>query len=653
MVFAEGRVCAPLRQLSLDITDQKLGQPMQYFVLPHLSAALRLNLRATCTALRQLIDADSAYWAEAGCVHPALLTDPVGATQTFSVLGRQGHVMAHMRRGSPKARLVVPRGVRGHTLDGCWSQCTGNGSRFVTVSCRKHCIRVLDVITGELSIVQYPKSHSIPNSQWLDGNRLVASQHTGFCQVIAFSEYGCDQLWAHDAGMYNWRPASGSAATPAMLWTGGDPLELQLVSTTTFGIAGLPSPASSSFKQHLQDASWSPDTTHLALTFVQAHLSNDGQLDLDGHVVCIYRMQESASISHVVLQGFSKALWSPDSQILALFNNCEQSIMLWRARGQDGAATRLAETDAVVNWAYSPDSKLLAVCSWADCMIDCGKYTTTQCFKTTRCCLYHIFCASSGSLLATSTSLLPYDPRILPRTAARPQDELQVPYHPSFCTRKFKLFSPGGDFDVSRPVWAASSSICFMPFVRQIFAQGEGVLQVPVSHWAHLSPCGSMFVTSPCPMVQWLDSHNRYPCPLQHYHLCSGKMSNVIEQACNTSKVVEFGPNWLQAAWVPYPVGAQMYAVYARRSHVVRLIDGRRDFVCCTFNPDPPSWPDVFSMQWSPDGRSLAILGLSPSQTEIISFDDAAPQRLQSVSCIGFSGPSYGCHADTTSMALI
>lgn len=229
--------------------------------------------------------------------------------------------------------------------------------------------------------------------------------------------------------------------------------------------------------------------------------------------------------------------------------------------------------------------------------------------------------------------MIPYNSRILPELTA----------DPVWATIKF---------DVSRPVWAASvasSSLCFFPFVQQVFNKASGVMDVPVSHWAQLSPCGRLLVAMPFSMER-LDSGQDWTCSIEHFHLGSGRLCTVLEEQIETSEDMNYRKSWMDIAWLPHPPDAQMYAVSGPQGSLVHLIDGKHDTLCCTWHLASSrlvehgyqgiryrsssilETPMIIAMQWLEDGRCLAISAADLHPILVI-FDQIAPDELEQVSC--------------------
>ena len=101
----------------LMITQKQLHRPLYGFMLPHLTATMRLNLRATCMSMLGLVDTDIDFWVAMEMVEPKLVTEPWQPAQTQRRLMRQsrlkwqGQMLACMRGGQPIACLVMPRPI--------------------------------------------------------------------------------------------------------------------------------------------------------------------------------------------------------------------------------------------------------------------------------------------------------------------------------------------------------------------------------------------------------------------------------------------------------------------------------------------------------------------------------------------------------------
>lgn len=632
-----------LRQPSLFVTEHQLRQPLQHFMLPCLPAALRLALRATCTALHAMVDADAAFWDRAGFIAPELVAQPLDALQVQGILVRQGRALAHMRNGQPKACYVLPESADNWQLESNWSKCTANGSQFFTVTCmgKSHFNAIVDIANGRMRRMVLPRDDGDDLSQWLDERRLLTCgwRHK-HCQVTAINEDEIVPLWSSGVETFVHKPILAAATPPALLGKlRGDDARMHLFSTSNYGSTELPAAKHGHFKLNVREMSWSPDNSHLALTFIQAdHNQYEGMKDWDYNTVSIHKIDQGISTRHVEQPGFCKALWSPDSSCLALSSSQTSKIMIWHTHSPLQNPSYLARVDAIINWAYSPDAQLLAVCCRGeydelpeDTDISSDESYPGSAYE----CHYHIFSAASSTLIATS-QLVPYDNRVLPGL-----DDGKGCYEQFF-------------FDVSAPQWSTSGDICFLPFVEQVYKKGHGIADVHVSHWAQLSPCGNLLVSVPCPLGSWLKYPSEpFTCPLEHFHMGSNKECTVLEEPFCQADDVEYQHPWLKVAWLPNPLGAQIYAFSGIQTNLVHLIDGRHDSVCCTWHIpsscqvsyiDCRYAPLDIGVQWSPDGRSLAISAWH-ERAMVISFDHAAPESLEEVDCI-WSADCTECHND-------
>ena len=180
-----------------------------------------------------------------------------------------------------------------------------------------------------------------------------------------------------------------------------------------------------------------------------------------------------------------------------------------------------------------------------------------------------------------------------------------------------------------------------MPFVQQIWQEAGRMSSRPVSHWFQMSPCSDLPVTCPCPLK--LYGFKIFPCPLKHYYINLRQSRIVMKGQYNIKQRVQGQVSWMKVAWLPQPIGAQMYALNAGDASMIHLIDGQCDCVCCSWNlpkvfgADPQGcdvndcFPIGIRMQWSPDGQCLAIAAWS-WQPMLISFDVAAPDAVQMIS---------------------
>lgn len=123
------------------------------------------------------------------------------------------------------------------------------------------------------------------------------------------------------------------------------------------------------------------------------------------------------------------------------------------------------------------------------------------------------------------------------------------------------------------------------------------------------------------------------------------KTCPIFEEQFELAEDAELFTCWLQVACLPTPLSAQMYVMSGANANLVHLIDGQQDCVCCTWHiasssqaghdhtcMDYASTPLDIAFQWSPDGLSLAISAWK-CQPMVSSFDHAAPQTLEPVSC--------------------
>ena len=173
--------------------------------------------------------------------------------------------------------------------------------------------------------------------------------------------------------------------------------------------------------------------------------------------------------------------------------------------------------------------------------------------------------AVSSSTIHATSEMVEYDERVLPTIGS---DDSRDPLM----------------FDVSTPVWpAASSNVCFLPYVEQIFRKGHGIAAVPVSQWAQLSPCGSLLVTLPCPLAFWHTyTRKSFTCLLEHFHVGTNRKCTILEEDYAQADNPDLLSPWFKVAWLPNPLNALMYAINGANASLVHLIDGRHDHVCCT-----------------------------------------------------------------------
>ena len=364
----------PGKQPSLLVAEHQLQQPLQHFMLPHLTAAMRISLRATCKALHALVDADAASWARAGYIEPELVAQPLNASQIQGNLVRQGRALARMRSGQPKECFVLPCSSDNWQLEGNWSKCTANGSQFFTVFCleagSQNFNAILDVFNGRLHRLIFPREDGEDVSQWLDERRLLTWGWKHGSQVTCITEAGIVPLWSSKTGDFLHKPVLTAATPPALPWVlKGQNKNMHLFSTSDYSAAELPSACSSNLKVKVREMSWSPDKSHLALTFIQAdHSRRPGRMLWDNYVVSIHKIVQGISICHGEQPGFCKALWSPAGS-LALWSSQTGKIMIMNPHSSLQTLDYLATIDAVINWAYSPDNTLLAVCCQAECTL--------------------------------------------------------------------------------------------------------------------------------------------------------------------------------------------------------------------------------------------------------------------------------------------
>ena len=189
-------------------------------MLPYLTAAMRISLRATCTALHALMDADSAFWARAGYIVPEVVAQPLNVSQIHGSLVRQGRALARMRSGQPKACFVLPCSADNWQLESNWSKCTANGSQFFTVTCTEdgsqHFNAIVDVFNGKLHRLVDPRDDGEDVPQWLDERRLL-TLGCKECQITSISEDGCVPLWSTEAGGFEHQPVLAATTPPALL----------------------------------------------------------------------------------------------------------------------------------------------------------------------------------------------------------------------------------------------------------------------------------------------------------------------------------------------------------------------------------------------------------------------------------------------------
>ena len=594
-------------------TDSRLQLPLQIFMLPYLTPALRVSLRASCTTLQSLVDTDVAFWGKSGLVEPALVNLVVNAPQVQSILKRQGRALACMRSGKSEACFKFPRAANDSPIKGCWSKCAAIGSLYASFSCAGEtaCCSVLDMHTGKLQDAIFPNQTSHGQaSMWLYESRLLA-HHGGCCQVMALTDGQVRLIWSGGVGqMISASPTL--ASPPAFVWQPTHD-DLKLISTRSFSPSDLPKATCSSFKPEVRMLSWSPDHSHLAVVF--KFCKSPTQLWNTEHTVCIYRTEDAESPSHVELQGLSKCLWSPDSATLACWNKDDEELMIQDMHGSAHLSRHLRGVEDIASWANSPDSKLLAVCCRSVyCDEDSKAFHHDEEIDI---CVYSIIRVTDNRYGAVSKSL-PYDLKVLP--GASWSNEA---------------------FFVSPPVWAASSKICFLPYVKQIFSTGKGIADVPVSHWAQMSPCGNLLVTAPCPLKSQAP-HSFWH--LTHHHIPRNQSCPVLEEHSDTDQDIAGKTIWLKVAWLPFPYGAQMYAVHVGNANMIHLINGQSNSVCCSWHiptmsqkcprnlTSQASEPFKVWMQWSPDARSLFVAprGMQPA---VITFDTATAAILKRVSC--------------------
>ena len=594
-------------------------------MLPHLTAAVRVSLRATCSAMHVLVDADVAFWPTAGLFESELVAQPLSASQVRATLIRQGQALACMRRGHPQARFIMPTAAHSQQIAGHWSKCTLDGSQFFTLVCQEDSmqssIAIMDVFNGRLQKVDLPHNGGEITSQWLDERRLLTFCQQQ-CQVTCITENEVASMWSSTgAGEFLHTPVVASAIPPAILQIIDNDARVQLLSTTDCSTAELPVAEIVDVRWRLREISWSPDHSFLALTFIEADYSDlPGIMDFTNHIASVHRIQRGISICHADYPGFCKALWSADplESSLALWSSQTGKIVTLQPQSSLHSLSHLATVEIVVSWAYSPDSELLAVCCQAEIEPSEDSDTSSDEPSPERAatCFYQVFCAASSNQICHTSKVLPYDERVLPGFGI---------------DHRLDSFK----FDVSRPIWG-SSNLCFLPYVEQVLKRGQGIADVPVSCWAQLSPCGGLLVSLPCPLMWRSHPKTPFTLPLEHFHLGSNNQVSILEDQFDQAKNARYGEHWMMVAWLPYPTDAQMYAISGANANLVHLVDGRHDHICGTWHIPFAcqvdrnrglmkclSVPSDIRLQWSPDGRSLAISARG-EQPMIISFDHAA-----------------------------
>ena len=397
-------------------------------------------------------------------------------------------------------------------------------------------------------------------------------------------------VWASGSSRHVLLPVDQmQLAEPAVLqYSATHAKQMQLVNPLTSSTHDLPLPMSVTSTSHFQSVSWSPDKSHLVIIWTDTGGAR-GQFAIAPHMACTYSVKDCWSFSQDVRTGFQIALWSPDSRMIALWCQQKQHIEIIDVSAAHRSMVVLKDCPDLMTWAFSPDGSLLATC-----------------VKTSlgNVPFYH-YIVYTALLAKVITTSLGVEAGGLPHPIER---------------------SNGGHWvkDSGTPVWAMSSAICWLPFSCQVFRRGQlpSVRDVPVTHRAHLSPCGSL-ITSTTKLAT--EQHGSdYTCPTHHYHNTSRRLCKVMGEWSHPAE--NSGLPWMSVARLPYPLGSQVYAFNAARACSVHLIDGRSDTLCCSWHiPSmvlnqtlrPIGGLSVCEQQcstvrgvrlsWSPDGRSLAI----------------------------------------------
>lgn len=435
MHLEETRNTSPGRSSSL-LNDSRLQLPLQHFMLPHLTAGMRINLRASCVTLHSLVNADVTFWQQSRLFDPALVEATMSPVEVQNILTRQHRAFARMKSGKPKACFEIPPPA---SLQGCWSKCAATGSHYASTSCKKDCwcISVLDTSTRRLQDAIIPCT-TCPSqaSMWLDESRLLAYQGDR-CRVLAFTNGEVHLIWSLSPGQILPAPQIlASASSPAFVWqpTRGD---MELISTRSFGSSELPKATCSSFKPKVTMLSWAPDHSRLAI--ILKFSRSEAQPWNTEHNICIYKIEDAACSSEMELQGFSKSLWSPDSQSLALWSKSHEQLIIQGMHGSACLSWHLWGVKDIVSCTFSPDSRHLAVCCRSEGYSD--ESDSGYDSDPHDMCRYSIIRVDQDKIAADSKSL-PWDRQVLPGASWS-----------------------NHAFFVSGPVWAASQNL--LPALRK------------------------------------------------------------------------------------------------------------------------------------------------------------------------------------------